>query len=320
MPKFDQQSESSGFGERLLRQSPVIVAATLTGLLLAIVYLNLATYRYRAELRVTPSAASKTPALALGGGNVGGLASLAGISLGAAASATPFDLYMDAILSREVAEHLARDPLVMRAVFAADWDVSGKRWRDPYTGLGNAVRSLKSLMGIPVRPWQKPDAAALQKHLERSLKVYKNNTVPITRIQYDHRDGYFAAYLLTRMNDIADRKVRRDALDQARVYTTYLSKRLPEVTIAELRSRIVDQLSKQEELTMMASSAVPYAAVPLEEPTVPDLPDNPRPRIVLPLGVLAGVAIGVLLALLRSSRWRRNRGEVQELRESSIID
>lgn len=294
---------------RLWHRKSVVALGALVGLLVAIFYLNLVTYKFRAELRVTPSAASKSPALASASPGVGALASIAGISLGATSSASPFDIYMDAILSRDVAAALTRDPRIMHAIFKRDWDARISVWREPVSAIGATVTSIKQIVGIPVRKWHQPNAADLQDYLLRSIQIYKSNASPLTRIQYDDEDAGFAGYLLAQMNISADRKVRADALLQARVYAAYLSVRLSAVTLSELRNRIVDQLARQEELIMIASSDVPYAAAMLEQPTVSDTPVTPQPKLVIPIGLLAGIALGAGAVLWMQPRQRRMRSD-----------
>ena len=69
----------------------VVLAATIIGVLLAIAYLNVAQYEYRAELRVTSADSSRTPTLA----NVAQTLTLSpasALGLGGESSATPFDI------------------------------------------------------------------------------------------------------------------------------------------------------------------------------------------------------------------------------------
>jgi hypothetical protein len=306
----DLLKEGDEVAARLWARKWLLAAAVLAGVVVAVIYLNLATYRYRAELRVTPSS-SRPSALASAGSAGANLASLAGISLGAATTASPFDLYMDAFLSREVASDLARDPRIMHHVFASNWDSHSASWHPVTSVFSNLTTALKQILGGRPERWRRPDAAALQEYLLRSIQVYKGTTSPVTRIQYDDADPDFAAYLLSQMNTRADRKVRGDAIIQARSYLTYLTQRLATVALTELRSRIADQLSRQEELLMMASSSVPYAAVTLEPPSVPETPASPRQALALGAGVLAGMIGGTLVILMLPRRHYRRSAALE---------
>jgi len=274
----------------------LVALLALAGLAVAIVYLNVAQYEYRAELRVTPADSSRTPTLA----NVVqtlGFSPAASLGLGGPTAATPFDVYLDSLLSRDVADELAHDPEVMRPLFAEQWDTKRKVWREPQSFAGDLMMSAKRLLGLPIRPWSQPDGAALQEYFVRNLRVINSTKIAVTRINLDDEDPRVALYVLTRLNEAADRKVRGDALKQARTYAAFLTERLRTVQLSELRQRIADQLGRQEELIMMASSGVPYAAKPLEPPTVTAKPVKPAPSLVLPLGLMAGLAFGTLAAL-----------------------
>src|SRR4051812_42947008 len=80
-----------------LWQRKLVVGVTIIAVFaLAVLYLNLTVPTYTGELKVT-AASSSQPSLSSRLGNLGGLAAIAGVSVGMPSKAEPFDLYIQAL-------------------------------------------------------------------------------------------------------------------------------------------------------------------------------------------------------------------------------
>lgn len=289
-----------------------VVGAMVVALLLGIAYLNIATPIYTTELRVT-AAASSTNSIANRLGSLGGLAAAAGLGISSSSKAEPFDLYLDALTSREVADRLAADPRIMRTIFKREWDEARGGWHDPGK---SPVQILRSVLLIGNPPWRAPDGARLRDYLQREIVITKSNKTPITLVGYDARDADFGTYLLARMNEQADYQVRSRALKQAMDYQDYLTSILPTVVLAEARRSLADSLTEQYEAVMMARSTVSYAATALSAPQASIAPTKPKAVIVLVVSLLLGLIVGILLAIID---FRGIRARVDAQRPVSTI-
>jgi uncharacterized protein involved in exopolysaccharide biosynthesis len=278
----------------LWRRKWRVAAGMLAGLVVAIIYLNTSTPTFTTELRVT-AAASTTNSIANRLGSLGGLAAAAGLGISSSSKAEPFDLYLDALTSREVADRLAQDSRIMRTLFSAEWDRERMAWRNPGP---SPVARLRSLLLIGNPPWRAPNGQRLRDYLQRTIVITKSNKSPITMIGYDARDPDFGVYLLSRMNAEADSQVRRRALRQAREYQSYLASVLPGVLLAEVRRSLADALTEQYQAVMMAQSNVSYAAVTVSAPQASTAPTKPKATIVIALGLLLGAVVGIFIAVV----------------------
>lgn len=282
-----------------------VAAVAIAFVLLAILYLHLATYKYTAQLTVTPVAQNGS----LTGGNLrglGGLASIAGIALPTSANGMNFQLYAEGMYSRSTADTLAADPRIMRTIFASEWDAVGQRWRPRDSAVRTVVNAIKPMLGAPVLVWSPPDGARLQTHLNNNLIVNQDDRRSITTLSYDHGDPDFALYLLAAIHRTVDDALRARALLRASENVDYLEGKLATITVADYRESLLAALAEQEKLRMAASSSAPYAAEPFGAVNVSDIPTNPRAKLVLAVGVviglLAGMGIVVLIQLLRELR------------------
>jgi hypothetical protein len=266
----------------------------LAALLLGSIYLHRADYSYTAELKVyaAPSTSGSRPASALGG-----LAALAGIGGGTSEAVSPFRFYLDGIYSTEVAARLARDRKLMHLIFPGEWDARARTWRQP-AGLGASVKSaFASLFGLPQFGWHAPDAGRLQAYIADNVTIRQSAKTPIAILAYDSADPKFATLFLNRINDTTDNYLREQQTARTRGNIAYLTQKLTEATLAEQRQALVTTLSEQERQAMLAYGNAPYAAEPFDLATASAEPTRPR-AIPLLIGVgVAGLIIGIVLAL-----------------------
>ncbi len=300
-PTLDVGEEVIGIRELLAvlwAQRWVVLFVVIGFMAAAVAYLNVANYRYTAELKITPAQSS-------GGGSAGGaglasLASLAGVSLGKESSVTPFQLYIEGVKSRAVAEAMARQPEIMKVVFQGEWAESERRFVNRPGAASQISRAVKNALGIPVYPWQAPDAARLQQYIQNNVNIIESPKSPVVTLTFSHPDPQFAELFLASLNRNLDEQLRRKALIRTGRYISYLSEQLRRVTIAEHRLALTNSLSEQEKFRMMASSGLAYAADPFGEPTSSIIPTSPKPATTLVLSAFLGLAVGTLVAF---GRW-----------------
>jgi uncharacterized protein involved in exopolysaccharide biosynthesis len=291
-----------------------VLGGAVLGLLASVLYLDRQTFLYTASMQVTAAPSSQ------GGsssrlGALGGLASLAGVGGVSSGGASPFDIYLETLTSEDTARMLARDPEIMRTVFADDWDEQARRWREPARGIKWSVsRAARQLVGLPVPTWSVPDARQLAGVISSQLSIERDTKTPVVRISLDGSDPAFAKRLLSAVGSETDRLVRRAALTRSRSYADYLERKLPTVTVADQRASLIDALGEQEKSLMMANSTTPFAAIVVSGPTVSALPTKPNGLAILTSGTLVGLIIGGLLALVDLRRVGRifRRREVAE--------
>lgn len=280
------------------RRRRMVIGCAVAALMIGILYLHLATYKYTAELKVTPAQSSSSGSLSSKIGGLSGLASLAGVNIPQDQSATAFLLYIEGVHSRPVADALAQRTDLMKVAFEEEWDERQQRFVER-KGLRPAINAIKVVLGIPVRDWAPPNGARLQEFMTREIRVVQDSKSPVATIAMDHEDPQFAKAFLGALNEVIDDMLRRKALARADQYINYITAKLPTITIAEHREALTQALSEQEKLKMMASSSVAYAAEPFGPPSSSYRPTSPRPIIVLAASFIGGLLVGITAAILR---------------------
>jgi hypothetical protein len=272
-----------------------IAAAVAVFLLLAVFYLRTADYTYTGTFRVVPAPGSNRESSNLGALTT--LATLTGATL-ETIPVTPFRLYLEGIYTRQIAAQLARDPAVMRHVFADEWDATTGVWREP-SGLGHSLGNIVArITDQRTAGWTAPDAARLQEWINANIKIDQTPKTPVVTLVITDSDPQFARSFLIRLHRDADEWVRTRSLRRTAANIAYLDRRLPGIVQADHREAIIATLGDQQQRTMTAKNPAPFAAEPFGTAVVSAKPTAPRQLPVLIIAMLFGVIIGVALALL----------------------
>lgn len=283
--------------ERLRRNWKWPAAGFVAGTLVALLYLNFATYEYAASYRVTPV---RSDGAGLSS-SLSSLAAVAGVSVGRGDAAKPFTLYLNLLKSRDVAAALAKDDALMRGAFSASWDEKLKQWRQP----PSATRWLRTLVrkvaGAPITPWSPPDAARMQIYLQDNVSVSDDQRNAIATISMTNSDPEFAIALLTALNKQADQMVRVRSQARAEAAIAYLQETLPTVALAEHRSALADALGEQERVKMMSKASSSFAAEQLGAIIATPEPVTPSPTLTLAALSFLGLLLGALVGINRKS-------------------
>lgn len=286
---------------QLWHKRRIIVWSAVAGLIAASLYLHVATYLYTAELTVLP-VQSGGGGLASKLGSLSDIASLTGITLPQDQSSTQFQLYLEGVHTRTVADALAPRADLMKVLFKNQWDAKTNTWRRPEGILTPIKKALKFLLGVPDYPWQPPNGAQLQVYLEKEVTVTQVPQKPFVTIAYQNKDPAFAVKFLASLHEAVETRLRQKALSKSKQYIDYLTGKLRTVTVAEQRQAILNALNDQEKSMMAASSDAPFAAESFGAPSASFRPTSPVPIVVLAVGLLGGTVLAMGFILLNAVR------------------
>ena len=239
------------------------------------------------------------------GGSLGALARLGGINVAdMTGGAAQFRLFVSALKSRDVSDVLAGDQHLMRGLFPEQWSDADKRWIEP-TGYVHGIKQwVTGLLGTPVPPWSPPSGEQLSNMLDQVLEVDDDPKSPIVELRILSPNPEVAQELLSKLSSTIDAQLRKRALDRADDYIAYLNKELGTVTVADYRAALVTHLSEQEQIRMMASANVSFAAQSFSGPSIASEPVAPKSSILLLTAFVLGAIVGGFLAVLAErSQW-----------------
>jgi uncharacterized protein involved in exopolysaccharide biosynthesis len=230
---------------------------------------------YRATVVLAPSRIEQSGGGGVGAGlgRIGGLASLAGIDIGAAQDGTEEALAV--FRSRILTERFLADHGILPMLFADEWDTAAKKWKSS------------------------KDAPTL-------AQGFKSFDEDIRRIGYDRKSGLVtlaiewtdptqAAVWANELVDRVNEEMRSRALSRANASIAFLEKELEKTTVVETRSAINRLLESQINQRMLANVTQEYAFRVIDRALPADPKDKVRPKRVV--FVALGFVLGGVLAL-----------------------
>ena len=281
-----------------------IVAAVIgVFLILALIDLHTTPSVFAVKMQVTPVQGAGDQASSRSN-SLSSLAQLAGLNLSPSSgqSASQFITYVDSMHSRDLADDLAKNKELMKAIFSREWDEQSQTWQEPRPSILEFVKgALMQLLGSRPLPWQPPDGARLQEFLTGSdgLQIIKDIKRPdLVTIEYDTSNTQFGIQLLNAVNQAANDHLRKKALLRATQYIDFLSKELNTVTVAEHRMAIMQALSEQEKFKMKRVARLrPTRPNYFDKPWASLTRLSPKPGEAYLLAILKGLLVGAVIVL-----------------------
>jgi uncharacterized protein involved in exopolysaccharide biosynthesis len=265
---------------RLLHGKWWIVGAMLICVLLAALHAYTAVPIYRAEGSYVIRSDEHGGALGAITGQLGGLASLAGIGLGDDGSRRKTSLAV--LKSRELAAEFAEKHNLMQLFYKSRWDQQTKTYRGtlfrPPPTFNDAVNAVEGLRKIKEEP--------------------KTGLITLS-FEWVNRDQ--ATRWVNDYAAMANEKLRQKAIRSAQQSLKYLEDQLAATSQEPIRQSLYRIMESRLNEVMLASVEPEYAFQVIDRAVMPDAHRFVRPKRAFEIvfGAAAGFAIGALYVLWR---------------------
>lgn len=278
----------------LVRRRPRIFLATALLVMVAVIAdAFLATKEYRGTVKMMPQQNE------MGGGGLsglmsefGGLASLAGISLGSVDEQESIAW----LNSRALFTLFVNQQNLMPILFEDQWDAAAGRWR----------------AGLKRVPTMDDAWAMFDKRIRR---VNNDPKTRLITLEITWKDRQRAALWANELVRLANEEMRQRALRESSASIESLDEQLSRADAVELRASIARLLQTQLNRSAMAKSRADYALKVLDPAVVSDARRYVSPRrfllliISLPLGLFVGLCVVLALRFTRelAAQLRRSK-------------
>jgi uncharacterized protein involved in exopolysaccharide biosynthesis len=258
----------------LWRGKWLIIVVTVVFAVASVVYALLATEWYRAEVLLAPAEERSTQGLS---GQLGGLAALAGVSIGGGGSAEPIAV----LKSREFARAFIEDFDLVPLFFQEKWDAANGVW-----------------LGEDPEEW--PEIRDAIKYFEENvLKVSESRDSGLVTLAIEWTDPEIAAKwareLVIRLNE----RLRERALQEAETNVAFLQTELGQTSVVTLQQSIGRLLENELQKLMLARGNEEFAFRVIDPPSVPKEPVRPKPALIAVVGTILGGMLAVFFVFLR---------------------
>jgi uncharacterized protein involved in exopolysaccharide biosynthesis len=276
-----------------IRRWPKTFLATLVLSMAAVLaYAFLSTPVYRGVVKLMPRE-NDSPGGALQSvlGQFGGLASMAGLSMGSVNEQEALAL----LRSRNLFTLFANEQNLMPILFQGSWDASAHRWRT-------------DLKHVPTMDdaWLKFDGIR---------RVSEDPKTQLITLEVTWRDRQLAAAWANELAHLANEELRQRALRESAANIASYQEQLARTDTVELRQSITKLMEVQFNRSAMARSRLDYALIVIDPAYVPDPKHFAAPRRFLML-IISG-PLGLFIAvctILFAEFLSRTRADMRRLR------
>jgi uncharacterized protein involved in exopolysaccharide biosynthesis len=234
---------------------------------------------YRAQVLVMPAdpnslAGSMGSAL----GQIGGLAALAGVSLGAGDNAATQEA-LAVLDSREFIERFIADLNLMPKLFAERWDESTQQWKVP--------------------PEKRPTITTGYRYFDRLSDVTQDKKTGLITLKIEWSDPQEAANWANELVRRVNAEMRARAIHKAEASVAFLEKELLSTTQVGTRdaiNRLIEAQIRQRMLASVSEESV-FRVVDRALPPEPGDPVRPRKVLLIAGGPVLGFIFGLIAVL-----------------------
>lgn len=250
---------------RMLWERKIVVIA-ITGLfgLASVYYALTATDIYRAQVVVTRVSDANMSAAASIASQLGGLANLAGVSMGGGGSNREAQAILE---SRHLVEEFIRQH--------------------------DLLSEISPEGGEPLSLWQ-----AVQKFRGASLTIRDNNVEGTLMIAVSWTDPETAALWANQYVALANELIRTRALEGAARNIEYLNEQIGNTSVVEIQNVIYHLIESETKTLMLANARDEYAFTVIDPAVAPEFRSSPKRKLIVVSGGAVGFVLSVLIILL----------------------
>jgi uncharacterized protein involved in exopolysaccharide biosynthesis len=238
--------------------SGIALLASLVAVALALT----ATPVYRAEVVITEAQEQGMGGVASLANQLGGLASLAGVSIGGKGQGRESLAILQS--RRLIEEYIQRNALSPQLLSGSD----------------------KATLWFAVERFQRD-----------VLSIREDSRKGVTTVTVDWTDAATAATWANGFVALANESIRKRALDDSSRNIAYLNEQLAQTSVVELRRVLFNLIENETKTHMLANGRTEYAFRVVDPATVSEGRISPRRTLMVLVGLIVGFAIGVVAAL-----------------------
>jgi LPS O-antigen subunit length determinant protein (WzzB/FepE family) len=274
----------------------LIVGITAVFALAAVFYALSVPNQYRATAIVSP-AQDSGGGLSGALGQLGGLASLAGVSIGGGESSEA-QVAQEIMRSRGFIEKFIAENNLAVEVFAAEgWDMASNQL-DIDSDLYD-IGSSQWVRDIPAGKALVPSGWELYEKFSEMFSVSEYKKTGMISVSVEYFSPQLAKEWVDRLVIGINQHMQSRKLQKVNINIQYLEAQIEKTSIAEMREVFYTIIEEQIKSKMLAEASPEYAFVTVSPAMVPEEKSQPKRALICILGTLLGGMLSVLWVLVR---------------------
>ncbi|CAE6881160.1 Chain length determinant protein [Vibrio sp. B1REV9] len=276
----------------------IIIATTFVFAVGAALYALSLPNIYKSDALLAPAESSGGGGLSKMAGQLGGLAALAGVNLGAGESSQT-DLAVQVMKSRQFVEaFINKHDLLVPLMAAKDWDLANNKLildeelYNPTTG--EWLREAKGLRGATPTAQE-----AFEVFSKEVLSVSQDKESGLYTVSVKNYSPYIAQQWVNWLIEDINKVMRERTIAETSQNLAYLNTQLQKTAVADMQSTFYKLIEEQTKSLMLAEVQEEFIFKVVDPAVVPELKDGPKRALICVLGTLLGGMLGVAIVLVR---------------------
>lgn len=255
---------------------------------------------YKAEVLMVPVAGgAQQGQLSQLSSQFGGLASLAGISLGGG-QPNNVDAYLATLKSRKFIQRFAEQQGLLPILFAGQWDATKNSWRG-----------------------EKPTTWQIYRTLNSSFNVSKDIKTGLVTISVASGDPEQAAEWANQLVHMLNAYIREETIAEAKRGLTYLQQQIQQTSLVGMQEVLYKLVEQQIQTITLAEVREQFAFSVIDPAVVPEQRESPKRRQMVTVGTVFGFLAGIVIVLIWSflrQRFPEKMGSLSNFVKKDKVD
>ncbi|EGQ9682708.1 TPA: Wzz/FepE/Etk N-terminal domain-containing protein, partial [Vibrio parahaemolyticus] len=301
---YPPQSQSTGdeidlrelFGA-LWKGKWIIIATTFIFAIGSVLYALSLPNIYKADALLAPAESSNGGGLSKMAGQLGGLAALAGVNLGAGESSQT-DLAVQVMKSRQFVEaFINKHDLLVPLMAATDWDLTNNKLIldeelfNPNTG--EWLREPNGLRGSTPTAQE-----AFEVFNKEVLSISQDKESGLYTVSVKYYSPYVAQQWVNWLIEDINKVMRERTIAETSQNLAYLNTQLQKTSVADMQSTFYKLIEEQTKSLMLAEVQEEFVFKVLDPAVVPELKNSPSRAIICIAGTLLGTLLSALFVIV----------------------
>lgn len=234
------------------------------------------------------------------GSQIGGLASLAGISLSAGGAVDKTDLAIELLRSKDFISRFIQKHDLKILVMAADgWDVNSNEIRIDQEKYDTENKIWLRTPKAPRLP--EPSLLEAAEEFSKLLDVSKDKTTSMVKITLEYYSPALAKKWLDLLVEEVNEEIRQRDVIEAKASIDYLNNQLATINIADIRESVIQIIQDQTKTLMLTNIRKEYALKTVDPAFIPEEKSKPRRAIIVIMSVFSAFLLLMFAAYLKIS-------------------
>ncbi|EKZ8659991.1 LPS O-antigen length regulator [Vibrio alginolyticus] len=252
---------------------------------------------YKADALLAPAESSGGGGLSKMAGQLGGLAALAGVNLGASESSQT-DLAVQVMKSRQFIEaFIDKHDLLVPLMAAKDWDLANNKLiLDEELYNPNSREWLREPNGL--RGSTPTAQEAFEVFNKEVLSISQDKESGLYTVSVKYYSPYIAQQWVNWLIEDINKVMRERTIAETSQNLAYLNTQLQKTSVADMQSTFYKLIEEQTKSLMLAEVQEEFVFKVVDPAVVPELKDAPKRALICVLGTLFGGMLGIAIVLI----------------------